>query len=244
MKKIIFISGFILSNLVVWGQTDVIVTDRPDITESATIVPVGWLQGEHGFQYNADYFYSFECATTLMRLGINEHTELRFATTPVLTEQPGQIENDLQYTQTFDIGVKSSLYDGDIFQAALIGSFGANYTDAESNNMVLPYFSIIYVGAFNILKFWSLGINAGPSWNEYDNYLQFPYSISNAFALGERCAYFVELFSPDLVDENLWIDAGFTYLINSNFQVDISGGYAFTEEMQFISTGFAYRFEL
>lgn len=244
MKKILFISGFILSNLVVWGQTDVMVTDRPDITESATIVPVGWLQGEHGFQYNADYFYSFESATTLMRLGINEHTELRFATTPVFTEQPEQKENDLQYTQTFDIGVKSSLYNGDIFQAALIGSFGANYNKEELTNMVQPYFSIIYVGAFNILNFWSIGINAGPSWNEYDNYLQFPYSISNAFALGERVGYFVELFSPDFIDNEMWLDAGFTYLIKPNFQVDISGGYGFSTDTQFISTGFAYRFEL
>ena len=55
MKKLSLLAAVLLSNLA-WSQIDTIMdpiaTDRPDITESAFITPVGWFQYEGGYQFS------------------------------------------------------------------------------------------------------------------------------------------------------------------------------------------------
>jgi hypothetical protein len=55
-----------------------IVTDRPDITESAIVVPVGSLQFENGFTWTSDHGkQSVDLSESLLRFGIFGRTELR-----------------------------------------------------------------------------------------------------------------------------------------------------------------------
>ena len=54
MKQLLFLVVLICCVNQLDAQTSAIVTDRPDITESAAVVPTGWLQGEHGFSYSDD----------------------------------------------------------------------------------------------------------------------------------------------------------------------------------------------
>ena len=55
-----------------------IVTDRPDITESAIVVPIGSLQFENGFAWTSDHGkQSLDVSETLLRFGIFGRTELR-----------------------------------------------------------------------------------------------------------------------------------------------------------------------
>ena len=244
MKQLLFLVVIVFSANQMFAQTSAIVTDRPDITESAAVVPTGWLQGEHGFSYSDDYYHTFEIATTLMRLGLNEHTELRVGFSPTLNELPEHDSSSYKLVHGFDLGVKSKLYAGDKLNVATIGSIGTAYYNTNNLDNLQPYFSILFVGSFELFDFWSIGINTGADWNEEENYLQYPFSVSNAFSLGDKMGYFVEMFGPDFTENDLSIDAGLTYLLTDNFQVDISGGFRFDYETSFISTGFAYRFEL
>lgn len=244
MKTLVFFIGIICCANQLFAQTSTIITDRPDITESAAVVPTGWLQGEHGFSYSDDYYHTFEIASTLMRLGLNEHTEFRIGFSPTLNELPEHDSSAYQLMQGFDFGVKSMFYAGNKLNAATIVSLGTNYYNTDNLENLQPYFSILFAVSYDLFDFWSIGLNTGADWNEEENYLQFPYSVSNAFSLGDKMGYFVELFGPDFTENELSMDAGFTYLISDNFQVDISGGFHFDNETTFISTGFAYRFDL
>ena len=55
-----------------------IVTDRPDITESAIVVPKASLQAENGLTWTNDHLdNSVTLCQTLLRLGLSDRTELR-----------------------------------------------------------------------------------------------------------------------------------------------------------------------
>jgi hypothetical protein len=60
-------------------QEPEIVTDRPDVTESSIVVPVGSLQFENGLTWTTDHKTQFvDFSQTLIRIGILDKTELRF----------------------------------------------------------------------------------------------------------------------------------------------------------------------
>ena len=55
-----------------------IVTDRPDITESSVVVPPGTLQGENGVTWTGDHGRrTLDLSESLLRPGVWSHTELR-----------------------------------------------------------------------------------------------------------------------------------------------------------------------
>jgi len=55
-----------------------IVTDRPDITESATVVPKASLQAENGLTWTNDHLDNLvTLCQTLLRLGLSDRTESR-----------------------------------------------------------------------------------------------------------------------------------------------------------------------
>ncbi len=241
MKKILIINCFVVIGKIAIAQSTVIVTDRPDITESAEIVPTGWLQGEHGFQYTFDNNQQFDIASSLMRFGLNTHTELRLGVEPSLTFD----EPNIIYNQRISIGAKSVFLNKDKFKLALLTAIGTHLTQIELTGMSSTA-DIVLLGSVDVFDFWSIGINAGGNWLSDETGANVNYSISNALALGETCGYFIEIFGQRSPRDygSTAIDIGFTYLINNNFQLDISGGYFFESEITFLSTGLSYRFEL
>ena len=55
-----------------------IVTDRPDITESAIVVPKGTLQFENGLTWTGDHGHTtLDLSETLVRFGVSDRSELR-----------------------------------------------------------------------------------------------------------------------------------------------------------------------
>jgi hypothetical protein len=55
-----------------------ITTDRPDVTEASTVVPVGSLQIENGLTWNSDRGRRIlDLSETLVRIGVSRSTELR-----------------------------------------------------------------------------------------------------------------------------------------------------------------------
>ncbi|MDP3582727.1 MAG: transporter, partial [Ignavibacteria bacterium] len=89
-KKLNFIClllGFVCSPI--FGQTTIpeLITDRPDVTESAVAVPVGSFQVESGFSFQQQKFTEFGVTienrsislfSTLFRYGVLPNLEFRF----------------------------------------------------------------------------------------------------------------------------------------------------------------------
>jgi hypothetical protein len=88
MRKISTLIIGILLAAAVFGQDAEVpemITDRPDQTESAAIVPKGHLQIETGFVFQGDEASNVKTNelglfTTLLRYGINQYFELRLGT--------------------------------------------------------------------------------------------------------------------------------------------------------------------
>jgi len=227
-----------------FSQSESIITDRPDITESAEVVPAGWLQLEHGFQYSDYNNPIVDYATTLVRWGLNAHTELRLAYAPSIELHENLKGETVLQMQSFSMGLKSILYSGNYFNCAAISSGGSTITREEEDLYADPNFELLIAAAADINQFWTLSVNTGGTLSGDDGYVKMPFSLSNGIAIGDKFGYFAELFVEDLTDFEASVDMGFTYLINTNIQVDVSGGYQFDYDVPFISTGFAYRFDL
>ncbi|MBZ5723368.1 MAG: transporter [Acidobacteriia bacterium] len=68
-----------------------IVTDRPDVTESGVVVPLGSLQFENGFAWTRDHGRdTLDLSETLIRLGLWRRTEIRFVTPNYISATDGR----------------------------------------------------------------------------------------------------------------------------------------------------------
>jgi len=71
--------------------TQEIVTDRPDITESSVVIPVGSVQGENGLTWTRDRgTSSIGLTETLFRVGLWERTEVRLGAPNYLDDLGGR----------------------------------------------------------------------------------------------------------------------------------------------------------
>ncbi len=237
MKSVLLLLiGVLCLNVDLFSQDTVseLVTDRPDKTESASIVPVGWLQIETGLEFsteeidNDSKLNSINIAGTLFRYGIAERLEIRLGGTYL-------IENNKQ--QSFETETKGL---ADFM-------FGAKYNFVSEQQSV-PDVAILFhlfmpLGAENfkpmktepqmvvsiaksVTDFLSLGSNIGGQYNSSDVEINYLYTLTAGFSLTEKLGSFVEFYSELYPSEKPFISlaAGFTFLLLPNLQLDISGG--------------------
>lgn len=231
---------------------DAIITDRPDQTESAALVPTGYLQGEHGFAINIlELNTEYSIASTLMRYGINEYFEVRLEISPIIND--GR-ESEFGINPV-SVGLKSRLISKDNFDLSLITHI--QLPKVASKHLQTNYAAIAtrLTAAHRIKDWWSIGYNAGIEWDGFTPNPYYIYTLTSGFSVGEHCGVFAEVYGNiyynnpvadiiyDPLDEH-YVDAGFTYSPNENQQFDISAGAIFQAGIPsaFISTGFAYRF--
>ncbi|WP_196889965.1 transporter [Aureivirga sp. CE67] len=236
-----------------------LVTDRPDQTESATVVPVGAVQWETGFQYEKlssdfDETENTKFNTSLLRFGLLENFELRLIWN---IEESKMTSKNLPFANTVNMDSKSSGF-------APMG-FGFKYTIAEEkgwrpkigflSHMYFPFTASKELKpegtamdtrlAFEhtLSDKFSLGYNFGTNWATGEN-LQYAYTASLSYSILDRLSVFGEVYG--VLEENghpdHLFDAGFLFLITDVFQWDISGGSGINSDQDyFISTGFTVR---
>jgi hypothetical protein len=233
-----------------------IVTDRPDITESAVTVPLQTLQIETGFtfQHNLESnngfnteINSYSLAGTLLRYGIFSVVELRAGTELLLNriESNGQTEN-INGISGLLIGAKIQLIrdNADLPDAALfihfnlpVGSEDLKPDKAEPE--------IILAASHSIGDPFSLSYNFGGTWESAEEIIHYFYSASLGIGLSGRTGMYAEIFgdvsSARSVSYNL--DGGFTYLLFENLQADIAAGFELDKpgDNWFVGTGLSLR---
>lgn len=257
MRKIIFL--LLVLVLVVIGfvataqSTSDMTTDRPDQTEAPVLVPQGGFQMETGFfiertnQKNtaiSDIGYN----TSLLKYGVNENLELRFIT-EYLGHQTKNREGRVSNVKGFSpiaVGVKLKLADEKKFwpQAALIGHINLKTGSKafEPSNTAADF---RFTFSHTLSDKWSLSYNLGAEWNGETPEATFLYTLAVGYALTNKLGAFIESYSffPESSKADNRMDGGFTYKVNSNFQLDISGGLGLSSNAPdyFVSTGLSFR---
>jgi len=220
-----------------------IVTDRPDQTESSSTVEKGALQIESGILYgNAkDDFFSEEvllAPTVLWRYGITNLIELRLLTEfasvkDKLSSSKTSGITDLQVGTKIQILKKEDVKTEIAFLSHLIIPTAKNELTFDKVGTI----NKISV-AHDIGDTFSLGYNIG-----YDNYGtgsgDLTYSLALGLGISDKVGMYIEPFGAlvemDINEANF--DAGFTYLVQDNLQLDVSAGTGINHKMNYVSVG-------
>ncbi len=261
----LILTGVCLGTLVpggtAYGQTfseEPLVTDRPDQTESSNIVQTGYIQLEGGGLYERETDYgdvdTISIPQLLARIGLSPRVEFRLGGDGLVYINP---ENSKEVTEGSDLSVGGKIYffpqysllpeTAAIFEVSL-PTGGSTVTSGGYDPASVLIFS------WDLPEDFGLGVNVGfasPTQGEDSDDRIFETKITAALGipLTERLGAFIEYFGT-LVAEGQEdphsIDGGFTYLINENLQLDMSGGVGLTDAAPdyFIGIGASWRFGL
>ncbi len=226
-----------------------LVTDRPDQTESASIVPLRSLQIETGFLLengsdNDTKIRSLAYNTTLLRYGLLENLELRLGldylgkkTTPV------KISGLAPLYAGFKVKVREE--DGWKPETAFLGGLVFPFTAGNDFKPAYTAASLRFAFAHTLSDRFSLGYNLGAEWDGFSARSGYYYSVALGTSLTEKVGVFIEnfgMFHENSISEHL-MDAGFTFLLLPNLQLDLSGGIGLNKHAvsNFVSAGLTWR---
>jgi hypothetical protein len=243
IKKILFSIAFTISTNV-FSQD--IVTDRPDQTESSSTLGKRDFQIESGILYqnsNDNSTQSFFGPSTLFRYGISNGFELRMFLQYEATKIELEGGNDkFSGFNDIEIGAKFQLLKKENVNTEM--AFLSHVIVPTANNEV----STNSVGIINKLAISHVVNNTiGVGYNIGFDYVEkrsaFTYAVAIGFSLSEALSFYIEPYGSwegsDTFDSNF--DAGFTYLLSKNFQLDVSYGLGLNNDMYYVSTGFSWR---
>ncbi|NNE27120.1 MAG: transporter [Saprospiraceae bacterium] len=243
MMRIILTS--IICLLVLGIQAQEITTDRPDQTESPAVLAPKSFQFETGYlvQENGDDLREILLPTTLFRIGFLENFELRVVHENALHKRTGTAESAVQGFNDLQFGFKWQLFEGanENFQLALI-------SHAVLPTGTKPEFSLDNYGVINKIAFgqdlgkdWSYGINLN---YDYLDAHSIGYTLAVGYGITSKLGIYVEAFGNKSEDEDYegFYDAGMTYLLEENIQLDFSFGSGLNTDMNYLSVGLSWLF--
>ncbi len=232
------------------ANAQTIVTDRPDQTESSSTIRKGKLQIESGILYGSakDDFFSEELLltpTVLWRYGVSNGIELRLLTEFVsvkdkLTNEKSSGIADLQ------LGTKIQILKKEDAKTE-IAFISHVFIPTAKDELTLDEIGIInkISIAHDIGKNFSFGYNAG-----YDYYGfgsgNLTYSLALGLGISDKVGMYIEPFGA-LVEMEIHeanFDAGFTYLVKDNLQLDVSAGAGLNHKMFYVSIGCSINIDL
>ncbi len=237
----------ILIGLVQFANAQDIVTDRPDQTESSSTVPKGSLQIETGFllgftegNVSIGDERQILAPSNLFRLGLADGFELRVVS---------QIESLKSGTNKVRLGI-SDLEVG--FKVQILKKENVNTEIAYLSHLIIPTGSILLTGdsfgtvnklsiAHDINEQMSIGYNIG--YNHFGTGKgDLTYSVALGVGVTDQLGVYIEPYG-DLAEFETFVanaDAGITYLLRPNFQLDFSFGFGITDRMNYVATGFSW----
>jgi hypothetical protein len=265
LKRATFLSGFLVYIFVLatpsmsaerhlfgWDAeplTDPIVADRPGFSTSPQTVPRGRLQIEGGYQFTADRgIDSHSAPLLLIRAGLARNLELRLNWDGLSwTENNGHFKPE---ASDMSLGLKAHLMEQKEFMPALglLGSLSLpTGSGASTSNRVDPTGGLL----------WEYELAAGPGifgtllmssvTGDEGRFFEAANAIGISLPINNRLGSFIEYFGfyrkgGGGAAHNL--NAGFTYLLNDNLQLDINGGVGTNQRADdyFLGAGFAFRF--
>jgi hypothetical protein len=240
-------------SLVVKAQIPKMETDRPGQSVTPHITLKNALQFETGLsgQYgkiDGQEHDEFLYPTALVKYGLAKKAELFMLI---------KMEGDYDFTpakhktggglQPLQLGIKYNLVDekGALPKTAVIAT-------AALPKIASPDFKSDFVATTFILamensfsKKFSLTYNAGIQWEPADVHALYLYTLTPQFEISDRLTVFGELygFISTIESADHRLNAGLSYRIVPNLQVDFSGGIGITKTSpdSFVEAGFSFR---
>jgi hypothetical protein len=240
-----------------------LVTDRPDQTESAVVLPQGAFQAEAGVTFTHDdergvKLEALESPGTLLRYGLGSRFELRLA-------WPGEVELEattpagkLEIDGAADpeLGFKWSLLARDRGDALDLGLLVNSTLPVGSEEVGAPSAdpSVRLLVAHELSDRLALGWNVGYESASFEDEARirhtlsrFVYTASLGVSLADRWGTFVEVYgdlpASDPEPAAHSFDAGITFLATPSLQLDLAGGIGLNDAAPdwFIGAGVSYR---
>ena len=222
--------------------------DRPDQTECPFITPTKHIQIENGFTYeNIDReSKSLNYPSTLWKYGVNEKFELRLITELVTERNAADTKTGLL---PITIGFKTQLLEekGILPKTSFIGHITTSNIGSKQfqTKHIAPSFR--FTMQHSLASKISLAYNLGVEWNGENAEQTYIYTLATGFTLTEKLGCYAEVygFIPTMNKTDNRFDTGFTYLVNNDFMLDLSGGIGLSENSpkNYFSYGLSYRFK-
>lgn len=252
MKKLMLFSFVVLVFPSFAQLSDQIQSDRPGQANSANTVGKGMLQAQVGYnynQYNSNYFLPYEqrqhTLGSLFRFGILEQTEVGIgASLGSYSQFVGDDKiSDSQSNNEFSFSLRQNVLNGDHNLAFLAGI--SSPLEKNVYNEVPVNFTLQALSSHTLTDRFSLSTNLIYTYQDFIEQGNLSYVLNLGFSLSEQWSVFVENYGTFTNDN--WepqFDGGFAYLVNQNFQLDVSAGYSPIDErtrQYFIDFGLSYR---
>lgn len=216
-----------------------VVTDRPDKTESTSIVPQGFAQLEAGWSLETvaaagASLHTHTVPGFLARVGVSGALEARvgfagfqFTNQPVLGGDEGL--GDMELGFKYRLGAARGWLPDVAVIAAVSVPTGA---DGVTSGRVDP--TVLLTVSRPLSDRVSVGSNLGSSWTTTDDdqggrttLVDLTYTLSFGVALSDRVGTFAETFGSLPAQEGdaaHHVDGGITLLVRDNLQLDVSVG--------------------
>lgn len=232
-----------------------LVTDRPDQTESAAIVPKHALQVETGFlvENDANNLFSsrsYTYNTTLLRFGLLDNFELRAGmdySSASTTLNNTSLSSTISGISPLYTGFKVKIAEEQEWhpQVAFLGGLVLPFTANSDRKPNYSAANIRFAFSHTLSNRFSLGYNLGAEWDGDSPVPGYFYSAALGFAVTDKLGAFIESYGliPETGDAEHLLDAGLTYLLLPTLQLDVSGGTGINEAAirNFISLGLSFR---
>jgi hypothetical protein len=246
-----------------------IATDRPDQTESPFLVPKGRFQIETGAWIEIDKndtsrFKNSVYNTTLWKYSISDHFEFRLIT-EIINEKEYKIKSSgdslkSKYGGFNSVAIGSKIFiceeNGMIPKISLISHIQLPYFGARNfkPSYLAPRFRFLF--QHTLSERLAFSYNLGGEWDGDSKNASVIYTASLGISLFENCGMFLEAygfmtengnkndrFSGSFSHDHR-LDAGITYIIGKDFQLDASGGIGLSKISPdyFLSCGVSWRF--
>lgn len=213
-----------LLGIVVTGTAQEIVTDRPDQTESAAIVPLGLVQYEGGVLFEWSDFIQSErdwlVPNSLVRLPVAEQLELRLVHNRVAKQWVEEERWDQAVTD-LEVGVKWNVLDGS--QNGTMLAVLSHWALPTSLNQPTLASSHKLCVSHDVGPDWALGYNVGALMGG-GNFEGWMYTFAVGRSLGKGWSIYAEPYGEwtEATGHLASFDAGFTWLASDRVQWDWS----------------------
>lgn len=257
-KKLLLLTVFFGGTVYVLSQEaetkTPLVTDRPDATEAALTVPVGTLQIETGAFYTAfeDSNVKNEVLaynTTLVRYGLLDNLELR------LGWNFEETRTTVNGTKLMDVqsglspllaGMKVNITkeNGLMPDIGLIGHIFLPFSAGDDYKPETTGVDFRFSLAHSLSENSSIGANIGAQWGNDSPEAAYIYTLVYGRSITDAFGFYIELYGdlPENSQSNHFWDAGITYLLMNNLQLDATIGTGITEGQDLLlSAGLSYR---
>ena len=233
---------------------DVLITDRPDATESPTAMPKGYLQVETGgfyesFEDNGIKNETYTYNTTLVRYGLLNNLELRLGWDFLegQTKVNGMtLDNVTSGFNPLLFGFKTTIAEenGWMPEIGFLGHLYLPFTAGTDYKPETTGVDFRFSFANTLSEKSSIAYNLGAAWRDDSPEAAYLYTIAYGYSITGKLGAYAELYGdfPENSKANHLWDAGLTYLVSNNVQLDATVGSSITKGQDLLlSAGVSFR---